>query len=97
VTISHLRFSKKPIKSSTCLRRRTSWPPQALLHRPLRHPVAHLRGRHLPAQLEWKKEDVFNNLTPDLQKIIIEKKLKVYNIDAIKIAEAAGLAAASAR
>ncbi len=39
----------------------------------------------------WKKEEVFNNLTLEMQKTIIEKKMKVFNIDGTKIANEVGL------
>ena len=53
VTISHLRFGKKPhpvpvLPQHGRLRR----PAQALLHRPAGHPRRHPRGRHLPDQLQ---------------------------------------------
>ena len=40
---------------------------------------------------EWKNEEVFNHLTKDMQETIIKKKIKFYNIDALKIAEEGGL------
>jgi pyruvate-ferredoxin/flavodoxin oxidoreductase len=39
----------------------------------------------------WPTEEVFSNFTRDMQKTIIDKKVKVYNIDALKIAEEVGL------
>ncbi len=39
----------------------------------------------------WPPSEVFEHLTEDMQKTIIEKKVKVYNIDALKIAQEAGL------
>ncbi|MFO7895502.1 MAG: pyruvate:ferredoxin (flavodoxin) oxidoreductase, partial [Candidatus Cloacimonadales bacterium] len=40
---------------------------------------------------DWSKEEVFQNLTEDMQKTIIEKKVRLYNIDALKIATKVGL------
>ncbi|MFO7896588.1 MAG: pyruvate:ferredoxin (flavodoxin) oxidoreductase, partial [Candidatus Cloacimonadales bacterium] len=40
---------------------------------------------------DWSKEEVFENLTEDMQKTIIEKKVRLYNIDALKIATKVGL------
>jgi len=34
---------------------------------------------------------VFKHLTEDMQKTIVQKKIKVYNIDAFKIAQEVGL------
>ncbi|HMA62192.1 MAG TPA: pyruvate:ferredoxin (flavodoxin) oxidoreductase [bacterium] len=39
----------------------------------------------------WDADKVFENLTKDMQKTIIEKDIKVYNIDALKIANEVGL------
>ncbi len=39
----------------------------------------------------YSNEEVFNHLTEDQQKTIIEKKIKLYNIDALKIANDVGL------
>ncbi len=39
----------------------------------------------------WDSNDVFSHFTKDMQKTIIDKKVKVYNIDALKIAEEVGL------
>ncbi|MCF7832716.1 MAG: pyruvate:ferredoxin (flavodoxin) oxidoreductase [Candidatus Marinimicrobia bacterium] len=39
----------------------------------------------------WESDEVFSHLTQDLQKTIIEKKIKVYNVNALKIAEEVGL------
>lgn len=38
-----------------------------------------------------KAGEIFENLTEEMQKIIIEKKIHLYNIDALKIAQEAGL------
>ena len=40
---------------------------------------------------EWDNEEVFDNLTRDMQETIINKKIKFYNINALKIAEEVGL------
>jgi pyruvate-ferredoxin/flavodoxin oxidoreductase len=39
----------------------------------------------------WKDDEVFENLTEDMQKTIIEKNISLYNIDALKIAQDVGL------
>jgi len=39
----------------------------------------------------WKDDEVFDNLTEDMQKIIIKKNISLYNIDALKIAQDVGL------
>ncbi|MBM3296314.1 MAG: 4Fe-4S dicluster domain-containing protein, partial [Candidatus Aminicenantes bacterium] len=39
----------------------------------------------------WKADEVFDNLTADMQRTIIDKKIKVYTIDALTIARELGL------
>jgi len=39
----------------------------------------------------WSNDEVFENLREDQQKTIIEKKIKLYNVDALKIANEVGL------
>ncbi|MCF7918446.1 MAG: pyruvate:ferredoxin (flavodoxin) oxidoreductase [Candidatus Cloacimonetes bacterium] len=39
----------------------------------------------------WEKEEVFDNLTEHMQKTIIDKKVKFYNINALEIAGEVGL------
>jgi pyruvate-ferredoxin/flavodoxin oxidoreductase len=41
----------------------------------------------------WSADEVFENLTEDMQKTILEKNIKVFNIDALKIAHEVGLGA----
>ena len=40
---------------------------------------------------EWSNEEVFGRLSRDMQETIINKKIKFYNIDALKIANQVGL------
>ncbi len=40
---------------------------------------------------DWTNEEVFENLTLDMQKTIIEKKIKCFNINALKISREIGL------
>ncbi|MDD5178485.1 MAG: pyruvate:ferredoxin (flavodoxin) oxidoreductase [Candidatus Nanoarchaeia archaeon] len=92
VTISHLRFSKNKIKS-------TYKPTQvdfvALHHRAYIGRYDILEGITSDGifllNSPWKGEEVFNNLTEDMQRKIINKKIILYNIDATKIAKDAGL------
>ena len=92
ITISYLRFGKSPIKAPYL-------PTQAdfvALHNPtyigrydMLKPLK--EGGTFLLNSEWGNEVVFARLTADMQKTIIEKKIKFYNIDALKIAEAVGL------
>ena len=92
ITISHLRFGKHKIHSSYMLHKSNF----IALHK------ASYIGRYdiLEGMIEggvfllnspWTSEEVFERLTEDMQKTIIEKKIKFYNIDASKIAQESGL------
>jgi len=92
VTISHLRFGKHPIKSEYLL----NTVDFVALHKPAyigRYDILEgvRDGSIFLLNSPWKKEEVFEHLTEDMQKTIIEKKIKVYNIDAFKIAQEVGL------
>lgn len=92
VTISHLRFGKHPIKSEYLL----NTVDFVALHKPAyigRYDILEgiREGGVFLLNSPWKKEEVFEHLTEDMQKTIIEKKIKVYNIDAFKIANEVGL------
>lgn len=92
VTISHLRFGKHPIKSEYLV----NIADFIALHKPAyigRYDVLEgIRpGGVFLLNSSWKKEEVFEHLTEDLQRTIIDKKIKVYNIDAFKIAQEVGL------
>ena len=92
VTISHLRFGKSPIQSQYLVN---------IVDFVALHKTAYI-GRYdiLEGITEggvflinslWKKEEVFENLTRDMQETIIRKKIKVFNIDALQIAQELGL------
>ncbi len=92
VTISHLRFGRHPIKSEYLL----NTVDFVALHKPAyigRYDVLEglRQGGTFLLNSPWKKEEVFEHLTEDMQKTIIQKKIKVYNIDAFKIAQEVGL------
>ncbi len=92
VTISHLRFGKSPIQSQYFL----NTVDFVALHKPSY--IGRLdileglrEGGIFLINSNWKTEEVFENLTADMQKTIIDKKIKVFNIDALKIAAELGL------
>lgn len=92
VTISHLRFGRHPIKSEYLL----NTVDFVALHKPAyigRYDILEgiREGGVFLLNSPWKKEEVFEHLTEDLQLTIIQKKIKVYNIDAFKIAQEIGL------
>ena len=92
ITISHLRFGNSPIQSPYLITR----PDFVACHNPAyigRYDMLGgiKEGGTFLLNSQWSREDVFNHLTADMQKIIIERKIKFYNIDALEIAEAVGL------
>ncbi len=92
VTISHLRFGKHPIQSQYFL----NTVDFVALHKPSY--IGRLdilegirEGGTFLINSDWKAADVFEHLTEDMQRTIIDKKVKVYTIDALKIAGELGL------
>lgn len=94
VTISHLRFGKEKIQSQYLLNRVDF----VALHKSSyigRYDILEgiTEGGVFLLNSTWKADEVFEHLTEDMQKTIIDKKIKVYNIDALKIAQEVGLGA----
>ncbi len=92
ITISHLRFGKEIIQSPYLLKHVDF----VALHKASyigRYDILEgiSEGGTFLLNSNWTADEVFENLTEDLQKTIIAKKIKVYNIDALKIAEKVGL------
>jgi pyruvate-ferredoxin/flavodoxin oxidoreductase len=92
VTISHLRFGKSPIQSQYFL----NTVDFVALHKPSY--IGRLdilegirEGGVFLINCEWKASEVFEHLTEDMQRTIIDKKVKVFTIDALKIAGELGL------
>ncbi len=91
-TISHLRFGKKPIKS-TYLIQKASFVAC--------HKFTFLEKFDMLSEAEegatfllaspYGKDEVWDHIPVEVQKQIIDKKLKFYVIDAVKIAEDTGL------
>ena len=94
VTVSHLRFGKNKIQSQYLL----SKVDFVALHKPSyigRYDILKgiREGGTFLLNSTWKADEVFENLTEEMQKTIVEKNIKVYNIDALKIAHEVGLGA----
>jgi pyruvate-ferredoxin/flavodoxin oxidoreductase len=92
VTISHLRFGRQPIQSQYFL----NTVDFVALHKPSYIGRIDIlegirEGGTFLINSNWKASEVFENLTADMQRTIIDKKIKVYNIDAVKIAGDLGL------
>jgi pyruvate-ferredoxin/flavodoxin oxidoreductase len=92
ITISHLRFGKTKIKSTyTCTQ-----PDFVACHNPAyigRYDMLKgiKQGGTFLLNSEYDSSEVFNHLSEDMQKTIIDKKIKFYNINALKIASKVGL------
>ncbi|MBN1223794.1 MAG: pyruvate:ferredoxin (flavodoxin) oxidoreductase, partial [Candidatus Aminicenantes bacterium] len=92
VTISHLRFGDEKIQSQYLL----NTVDFVALHKSSyigRYDILDgiSEGGTFLLNSNWKAEEVFDNLTEDMQETILDKKIKVYNIDAYKIAQDVGL------
>ena len=92
VTISHLRFGKEKIQSQYLLNNVDF----IGLHNSSyigRYDILEgiVEGGTFLLNSNWSVDKIFENLTKDMQKTIIAKKIKVYNIDALKIAQELGL------
>ncbi len=93
-TISHLRFGKNKIRSTYCV----THPDFVACHN-----SAYIGRFDMISGIkengvfllnsEWSAEEAFKHLPEDMQKIIIDRKIKVYTIDALKISTEAGLGA----
>ena len=92
VTISHLRFGKSPIQAQYLVNR----PNFVALHKTSyigRYDILEgiREGGVFLINCQWPTAEVFDHLTEDMQKTILEKKIKVYAIDALSIAKELGL------
>lgn len=92
ITRSHLRFGKTPIHSQYLVTREdfVACHNQAFIGRFDLLGGIKENGVFL-LNSNWDREHAFENLTCAMQKSIINKKIKFYNIDGLKIAEEVGL------
>lgn len=93
-TISHLRFGKNKIRSTYCV----THPDFVACHNPAYIGRFDMIGGIKENGIflinsEWAPEEAFSHLPEDMQRIIIDRKIKVYTIDALKISTEAGLGA----
>lgn len=92
ITISHLRFGKDKIKSPYLINKPTFVSLNNNSYIGKYDILGNIQENGVfLINSPWTKEEVFNNLTRDIQEIIIKKNIKVYNIDALSISEEAGL------
>jgi pyruvate-ferredoxin/flavodoxin oxidoreductase len=92
ITRSHLRFGKSLIKSQYLVQKPDfiACHNQAFIGRyDLLEGIK--EGGTFLLNSNWNRDEAFSHLTEDMQKTIIEKKIKFFNIDALAISNAVGL------
>ncbi len=92
VTVSHLRFGPRPIHSAYLISRanfvachNTTFLEKVDMLSPA------MPGAVFLLNAPWPADEVWNNLPRRVQQQIIEKKIKLYAIDAFKVAHEAGM------
>ncbi|MCF7911850.1 MAG: pyruvate:ferredoxin (flavodoxin) oxidoreductase [Candidatus Cloacimonetes bacterium] len=92
VTRSHLRFGKSPIQSEYIVVHADfiACHNQAFIGRYDILEGIRENGVFLLNSI-WDADEVFDNLTADMQRVIIDKHINVYNVNALKIAQELGL------
>jgi len=92
MTTSHLRFSKKPIKAAYVINHASF---VACHHFPFLEKLDMLKvadeGATFLLNAPYSKDEVWDKLPRQVQKQIIDKKLKFYTIDAEKVAKEVGM------
>ena len=94
ITRSHLRFGKARIQSQYLVQK----PDFVACHNQAfigRYDILSgiNEGGTFLLNSNWSTEEAFEHLTEDMQRTIIEKKIKFYNIDALSISNEVGLGA----
>lgn len=92
ITISHLRFGEKPIKSTYLVNQAD----YVACHNPAYVGIYDILegikdGGTFVLNSPWSLDDMESNLPSGVKRTIARKKLKFYNIDAVKIASDVGL------
>jgi pyruvate-ferredoxin/flavodoxin oxidoreductase len=92
MTTSHLRFAKHVINAPYLINKASF---VACHHFPFLEKIDMLaqaeEGAVFLLNAPFKPEEVWNNLPREVQKEIIEKKLKLYSIDAVEVAKQTGM------
>ncbi len=92
ITISHLRFGKSPVNMPWLVEsadfvacHNPAYLGRYDMLKPLKNGGVFLLNSEIPS------DEVFNHLTKEDQQLIIDRKIRFFNIDALKIAEKIGL------
>jgi len=91
-TISHLRFGPGPIRSSYLIKRANfiACHQFNLLDRlDVLAPAA--EGATVLLNAPWPADEVWGRLPREVQELVLERRLKLYSVDAVKVAREAGM------
>jgi pyruvate-ferredoxin/flavodoxin oxidoreductase len=92
VTMSHLRFGKKPIQSTYCIDSADYIACHKAGYVDIYHVLEGIKeGGTFVLNSNWSAKDMETKLPAAMRRTIARKKLKLYNIDAVKIAAEIGL------
>jgi pyruvate-ferredoxin/flavodoxin oxidoreductase len=92
VTVSHLRFSPRPIRSSYLIRTASFVACHQFELLSSHDVTGHAApGGVLLLNAPFPEDQVWTRLPQDVQQQVLEKKLRLFAIDAVKVARAAGL------
>ncbi len=92
VTISHLRFGKSPIQSTYLINTADYVACHKSSYVDIYDMLAYIKeGGIFLLNSNWTQEEMNEKLPAHMRKTIADKKLKFYNIDAVKIASEIGL------
>jgi pyruvate-ferredoxin/flavodoxin oxidoreductase len=92
VTMSHLRFGKKPIQSTYCIDSADYIACHKSGYVDIYNVLEGIKeGGTFVLNSNWSAEDMASKLPAHMRRTIAQKKLKFYNIDAVKIAAEIGL------
>lgn len=92
LTVSHLRFGPKPIRSTYLIKKANFIACHQTVFLEKYEMLKNItEGGTFLVNVPWEKEEVWDNLPKSVQEDIINKKLKLYAIDAQQVAEDSGM------
>ncbi|MFA6571034.1 MAG: pyruvate:ferredoxin (flavodoxin) oxidoreductase [Bacteroidota bacterium] len=92
LTVSHLRFGPKPICSTYLIHKANFIACHQTVFLEQYDMLKNIaKGGTFLVNAPWSKDELWDNLPKTIQKQIIEKNVKLYTIDAQKVAEASGM------
>jgi pyruvate-ferredoxin/flavodoxin oxidoreductase len=92
MTVSHLRFGPDPIRSPYLVTKANFIACHQTIFLEKYDMLNNIQdGGVFLVNTPWTKEELWDNLPKTVQKHIIEKKVKLYTIDAQKVAEGSGM------